>query len=65
MTQTRTQSAVEGAVNTVLGFAVACAGNVYFGLPVRASFTLTVVLTVISFIRGYIVRRVFAWWDHR
>lgn len=59
--QTRRQSVLEGVVNTALGFGFGYAGNRYVGLSAHTSMWLTVILTIISFARGYVVRRVFNW----
>jgi hypothetical protein len=63
--QTKVHSVLEGTANIILGSGVGYAANVYVGLSAHTSLVLTVVLTIISFIRGYIVRRIFNWWSDR
>lgn len=65
MTQTRTQSAVEAVVNTVVSFATGVATNYFalpfFGFPASATqaINLTLIFTAISLVRQYLLRRVF------
>lgn len=65
MSQSRTASAVESATSTVVGFVVSWAMTppilCLFGYRVGAStaFGITVVYTVLSLVRGYVVRRAF------
>jgi|GEM_PF-3010059 len=63
--QTRLQSLTEVTVSTVLGAGIGWYANMAVGLSPKTSFWLTVVLTAVSFIRSFIVRRVFNWWSTR
>jgi hypothetical protein len=58
--QSRGLSAVEATVNAVLGFAISSAIGVFlFGLSPVGSAAMTAACTAASFVRGYVVRRVF------
>lgn len=65
MTQTRRGSATETAVSTSVGFAVSWAATLVvlpaFGFPSTHSqaFVITCIYTVLSLVRGYVVRRAF------
>lgn len=65
MSQTRTHSALETTASTAIGFAVSWAATPFilaaFGYTagVGTAFGITVVYTVLSLVRGYVVRRLF------
>jgi ABC-type sulfate transport system permease subunit len=69
--QTRTQSAIEIAVNYVIGFILAWFINRYvlrwMGYPIKSGQTtvITLLFTVASVIRSYGLRRLFNWLHHR
>ena len=63
--QSRTQSAIESCLNVIIGYAVALASQLaifpMFGIhiPLSDNIAIGAWFTVISIVRGYIVRRVF------
>lgn len=65
MTQTRVGSIVETIAGTAIGYGVAVVANVLvlpaFGYPVTFAEAngIAVIFTIISVIRGYVVRRLF------
>lgn len=66
MTQTRTGSFVEAAVNIAIGFAINWTCNMIFlpmfgftGLTAGKAFGIGLVFTIISLVRQYILRRYF------
>lgn len=65
MSQSRTHSAIETTASTAIGFAVSWAATPFilaaFGYTAGAAtaFGITVVYTVLSLARGYVVRRLF------
>ena len=65
MSQTRRGSATETAVSTSVGFSVSWAATLVvlpaFGFPAthRQAFGITCIYTVLSLVRGYVVRRAF------
>lgn len=65
MKQSRLGSVVEACINILVGFGIAMLANAvilpYFGFNVTAeqNFWITCVFTVISFIRSYLLRRLF------
>ena len=65
--QSRKMSAVETAVGTLIGYSIATAANYYilplFGhkVTVVEASHIGIIFTVISLIRGYLVRRLFNW----
>lgn len=69
MKQTKVMSLVEVLTNTAIGFCIAFVANAAFmklvGVEASAAqnFALTVLMTVVSIVRSYTVRRVFngAW----
>lgn len=69
--QSRLGSAVEALTNTGIGFIVAICGQVFITwlYDIRTSFQqdllITVFFTGLSILRGYWVRRLFNWIDHR
>ena len=69
--QTRKMSLVETSVSTAIGYSVATIANFYvlplFGAPVSwgSASWIGVIFTAISMIRGYFVRRLFNWMQHR
>lgn len=71
MKQTVRGSAWESAVSTAVGFLVSWAATPFiFGLfgyevGVGAAFGVVVIYTVLSFLRGWAVRRYFEWRLHR
>lgn len=66
MTQSKRQSAIESAANTLVGFVIAYIANYFimraFGHPVTVAenFYITILFTLISFARSYVIRRFFA-----
>ena len=67
MTQSRIASAAEVATNITTGFAINWAANVTI-LPAMGyqitggqAFGMGLIITVISVIRGYVIRRAFNW----
>lgn len=69
--QSRKGSFGEQLVNTAIGFvlSVLCQGIVFplFGLnlPISLNVTVTGILTIVSIVRGYAVRRFFNWYHLR
>ena len=61
--QTARRSFAESLVNVVLGLAVGLYANVLVGLTWKTGVVLSGVLTVVSFLRGFLVRRLFNRWD--
>ena len=61
--QTARRSFAESLVNVVLGLAVGLYANVLVGLTWKTGVVLSSVLTVVSFLRGFLVRRLFNRWD--
>lgn len=65
MSQSRTASSVEAATNTVVGFGISCAATLVvlpaFGSQVTPSsgFGITCVFAALSYVRGYVLRRLF------
>ena len=65
MRQSRLMSLIEGVVNVVLGYALAVWVQVLVFPPVRAEATLRqslgigAIFTLVSLVRGYLLRRVF------
>lgn len=65
MSQSRFASSVEAATNTVVGFGISWAATLVvlpaFGSQVTPSsgFGITCVFAVLSYVRGYVLRRVF------
>jgi len=65
MSQTKLQSFLEANVSTAIGFGISWAVTPFvmgaFGYSVSAgtAFAITVVYTVVSIVRGYLVRRFF------
>lgn len=65
MSQSRTHSAIESAASTAVGFGVSWAATPFilaaFGYTAGAAtaFGITVVYTVLSLVRSYVVRRLF------
>lgn len=63
MSQTRTQSAIEAAMNILIGYGISMTANFLifplFGWEISLSqnLTLGVIYTGISFIRSYLLRR--------
>lgn len=71
MSQTKRGSAIESAASTAIGFLIAYAATLtilpLFGHTVSAAngLGITCFFTVISFGRGYAVRRLFVWLHKR
>lgn len=71
MTQSRKHSAIEAVAGVAVGFGVslAAAPIVYplFGhtFTLTENVGITIVFTVLSLVRGYVVRRVGNWWGRR
>ena len=61
--QTARRSFAESLVNVVLGLAVGLYANVLVGLTWKTGVVLSGVLTVVSFLRGFLVRRLFNRFD--
>lgn len=67
MSQTRTQSAIEAAMNILIGYGISMTANFLifplFGWNISLSqnLTLGVIYTGISFIRSYLLRRFYNW----
>ena len=65
--QTKLGSMIESVMNIVVGFGVAVVTNIvvlpWFGFPcsLKASLGIGAVFTVVSFVRSYVLRRVFNW----
>lgn len=65
--QSRRGSLIESIVNTAVGFVISLAATYTvlpaFGLPVSPSdgFAISTIFTVISIVRGYLLRRCFNW----
>lgn len=70
MSQTRRQSLLEAIVGTSIGFSIAYITGILvypaLGLPITHSQNLvaTLIFTVVSVCRSYLIRRVFNWWQH-
>lgn len=70
MSQRRLTSFIEAVVNTGLGFGISVVAGVLvyplFGVTFRLYelTAITAIFTVLSIVRGYIVRRIFVW-THR
>lgn len=71
--QSKKMSMVETVVNAITSYAVALVMNYYF-VPliypavkptVRGSAVLTILFTVVSMMRTYTFRRIFAWLEYR
>lgn len=68
--QTKTQSFIEQSVSILLGFVLALVTQVVvfklYGIQAEAheQVSITLIFTVVSFIRGYYVRRAFNWLHH-
>lgn len=68
MTQRVLHSHLEAAANTVAGFLISWAATLVvlplFGAPVSASqgFGITCCFAVLSYVRGYVLRRLFNQW---
>lgn len=66
MKQSRAMSAIEAAVNVLVGYCVAVAAQIVvfpiFGLSVSLSqnFVIGLIFTVVSLVRSYLLRRIFA-----
>jgi uncharacterized membrane protein (DUF485 family) len=70
MSQTRRRSALEALAQITVGYLVSVCGNILF-LPmfglnpsVADSFGIGIVFSVISFVRSYVLRRVFNMWEN-
>jgi hypothetical protein len=63
--QTKTQSFIEAVVNTAVGFLISLlTGQIlysYYSIPVSTelNFWFTIIFTVISIARSYVLRRIF------
>lgn len=68
--QSRLGSAVEAVIGTLIGYGIAVLANLVvlpqFGFrpTLHAASAIAVVFTVISLVRGYLVRRLFNWIAH-
>ena len=69
MTQSKRNSMIESLSNTAVGFAVSmCASLIIFpvfghAFTVSQNIGITLIFTVLSIVRGYVVRRVFNRWS--
>lgn len=71
MNQTRLGSLVEVALNVVIGFSISWVANLWilplygFHISGTQAFTMGLIFTVISVVRGYLLRRFFNGHLHR
>jgi len=72
MSQSKTMSFVETMTNQVVGFAISVTILImlgpYIGIVgagIQNGFVMTAILTVLSIIRMYVLRRIFDWTDRR
>ena len=69
--QTRKQSAIESAMNIVVGFSISMFANFVifplFGwnISLQQNLLLVVFYTIISFARSYMLRRFYNWWHNK
>lgn len=70
MKQTRLQSFVEAVIGTTIGLIIAIVCN-WLILPLfgfeaswSQSTAIAIIFTVISCVRGYLIRRLFNWYHH-
>lgn len=67
MAQTRRGSFIESILNVLIGYSIATTANwivlPWFGLPasIAQSAGIGLILTVVSIVRSYYVRRLFVW----
>ena len=68
--QKRSHSAIESVTNQVVGFTLGVLIQAYlypvFGIniPLSQNFVLVAIFSLVSFLRGYIIRRLFNYWTH-
>lgn len=68
MTQTRAQSLAEAVVNTAVGFVLSMAVVAYVpplagvSLSIQENFVSTCLMTFVSIVRSYALRRIFNTW---
>jgi hypothetical protein len=72
MKQTRWQSAAETMAQTVIGLVLAIVLGQWVIYPLfnvhptwTANISMTLLFTVQSIVRGYLIRRLFNWWNFR
>jgi hypothetical protein len=71
MSQSRTQSIIETATNILVGYWINFAANLIvlplfgFHISVRDNLGIGLIYTVISIVRGYVLRRTFNRWHAR
>jgi len=69
MAQTRKRSALESAVNVMIGYGIAVSAQIVvfplFGIhvPLASNLAIGVIFTIVSLVRSYCLRRLFNWWD--
>lgn len=67
--QGRLMSAVEAATNIVVGYLIALGATAVvlpmfgFAVNVQQAISISLIFTVISFARSYLLRRLFNFWD--
>jgi hypothetical protein len=66
--QHRLHSALESAINVLVGYGVAVAAQIvvfpWFGIhiPLETNLTIGLIFTAVSLVRSYALRRAFNWW---
>lgn len=71
MQQSRLMSLFESVTGIVVGFGLAIVAQILIlpayglNLPMRDNLRIALVFTVISLLRGYVLRRVFVWMGER
>jgi membrane protein implicated in regulation of membrane protease activity len=60
------RSFLEASANTAVGSVLNIAAALVFGIPITTTLSLTLVFIILSNLRAYVLRRVFArLWAHR
>jgi hypothetical protein len=68
--QKKSHSAIESVTNQVVGFGLGVLIQAYLyplfdiHIPLSQNFLLVAIFSVVSFLRGYILRRLFNYWSH-
>lgn len=63
--QKKKHSLLEVVINTIIGYLIACFANYYllplwgYKVSVQDSMTIAILFTIISVLRGYLLRRLF------
>lgn len=71
MKQSKRGSAIESATNVISGIGVAFISQLVIypladiHVSTGTNVAITLIFTAISFIRNYLFRRLFDWWQHR